>query len=103
MSKNNNKEVITSEERARLDATKLFLIVFACVALVSIIAAIIIGAVAGANKNLDYMKINLSKYVSVSKDLYSSYDVTVDLPAVTDRDVEDAILKVLCQNKKTPD
>ena len=101
MSKTNTKEVITSEERARLDATKLFLIIFACVALVGIIAAIIIGAVAGANKNLNYMKANLSKYVYVSKDLYNSYDVTINLPAVNDRDLEDALIKILPVCKKS--
>ena len=103
MSKTNTKEVITSEERARLDATKLFLIIFACVALVGIIAAIIIGAVAGANKNLNYMKANLSKYVYVSEDLYNSYDVTINLPAVNERDLNDALIKILCQNKTVPD
>lgn len=103
MSKTNTKEVITPEERAKLDATKLFLIIFACVALVGIIAAIIIGAVAGANKNINYMKANLSKYVYVSEDLYNSYDVTIDLPAVNERDLEDALIKILCQNKTVPD
>ena len=109
MSNKNNtkpvsKEAVSYEERARLDATKIFLIVFACVALVGIIAAIIVGVVSGLkNKSIDYMKVNLSKYVYVSEDLYNSYDVKINIPDVTDRDVEEALLKVLCQNKITPD
>ena len=108
MSNNKNtkpvSEAVSSEERARLDATKIFLIVFACVALVGIIAAIIVGVVAGTkNKAIDYMKVNLSKYVYVPEELYNSYDVKVNIPAVSERDFNDALIKVLCQNKITPD
>lgn len=100
-----NSKIISGEELKRLNATKIFLVVFACVALVGIIASIIFAVAAGASKNksIDYMKVNLSKYVYISEDVYGSYDVKVELPAVSDKDLEYALLKVLCQNKEVPE
>ncbi len=98
-------EVISAEERKRLDSTKIFLVVFACIALAGIIASIIFTVAIGANndQSIDYMKVNLSKYLYVSEDVYGNYDVTVELPAVSDKDVEYALQKVICQNKIIPE
>ena len=97
----------TATETKKLDGTRIFLIVFACVALVGILTASIFAIVAAVNKKnnsaFDYMKVDLKKYVEVSSDLYSSYEVKIDVPAVSDQDFKDAILKVLCKNKITPD
>ena len=93
-----------AETGARLDATRIFLVVFACIALFGIIASIIFAVVEGSSKkSMDYMKANLSKYVYISKDLYDSYDVKVELPEVSDTDLQYALDKVLCQNKIIPD
>jgi len=97
----------TATETKKLDGTRIFLIVFACVALVGILTATIFAIVAAVNKknskSFDYMKVDLKKYVEVSSDLYSSYEVEIDVPAVSEQDFKDAILKVLCQNKITPE
>ncbi len=97
----------TATETKKLDGTRIFLIVFACVALVGILTATVFAIVAAVNKNnsksFDYMKADLQKYVEVSSDLYNSYEVEIDVPAVSEQDFKDAILKVLCQNKITPD
>ena len=97
----------TATETKKLDGTRIFLIVFACVALVGILTATIFAIVAAVNKknskSFDYMKADLKKYVTVSSDLYSSYEVEIDISAVSEQDFKDAILKVLCQNKITPE
>lgn len=110
MAKNNkNLETkgapIEAEEKKRLDATRIFLIVFAAVALLGIIASIIIALIPTfkKEKNLDYLKDNLSKYVSVPEALYNNYTVDIDLPKVSDKDVEYELLKKLCINKITPE
>ena len=97
----------TATETKKLDSTRIFLIVFACVALVGILTASIFAIVAAVNKknnrSFDYMKADLKKYVVVSSDLYNSYEVQIDVPEVSEQDFKDAILKVLCKNKITPD
>lgn len=97
----------TATETKKLDGTRIFLIVFACVALVGILTATIFAIVAAVNKknskSFDYMKADLKKYVVVSSDLYNSYEVKIDVSAVSEQDFKDAILKVLCQNKITPE
>ena len=99
------KQTTTENEGKKLDATKIFLIVFAAIALIGILTSIVVAIVIGVNKNksIDYMKTNLKKYVTVSADLYNGYEVTINIPAVADKDIENEIIKVLCQNKITPD
>lgn len=99
------QENVTADEKKKLDATRIFLIVFAAVALLGILASVIVAIVIGINKNktFDYMKANLSRYVTVSSDVYKNYDVTIDIPEVGDRELNDAIIKVLAKNKITPD
>ena len=109
MAKNNNIEKqsaqVELEEKKRLDATRIFLIVFAAVALVGILTSLVFALVPTftKDKSLDYLKGDLSKYVYVPYDLYTGYTVTVDLPTVSDRDVEYEILELLCTHKVTPE
>ena len=109
MAKNNNIEKqsaqVELEEKKRFDATRIFLIVFAAVALVGILTSLVFALVPTftKDKSLDYLKGDLSKYVYVPYDLYTGYTVTVDLPTVSDRDVEYEILELLCTHKVTPE
>jgi FKBP-type peptidyl-prolyl cis-trans isomerase (trigger factor) len=109
MAKNNNIEkqsnAIEAEEKKRLDSTRIFLIVFAAVACVGIIASLIFALLPTLTKerDIDYLKDNLSKYVNVPESLYTSYTVNIELPPVTDTDIEYEILELLCANKISPD
>ena len=110
MAKNNNNiekqsAQVDVEENKRLDSTKIFLIVFAAVALVGILTSLVFALVPmfKKDKSLDYLKDDLSKYVSVPYELYNSYTVTVDLPLVGEKDVEYEILKLLCTHKESND
>ena len=105
--KGNAKEALTAEEKKRLDATKVFLLVFAIVAFIGITASIVIPIV-NKMKNkkqsafFDYMNEDLSEYLYVPAELYKDYEVTVNIDAVTDFYVENEIVKVLCANKVKP-
>ena len=107
MSKKNNNQIeeITAEEKKKLDATRIFLIVFAAVAFVGILATVIFAILPAFKKDkaLDYLKDDLSDYVNVPKNLYTGYTVEVELPAVSDKDIEYEIIEVLCANKIYPD
>lgn len=110
MSKKNNitekqNETISTEEKKRLDSTRIFLIVFAAVALVGILTSLVFALVPmlKKEKSLDYLKSDLSKYVYVPASLYNGYTVNVDLPPVTDTDVEYTITELLCANKLEPE
>ena len=107
----NNKNIenqsaqVDVEETKRLDATRIFLIIFAAVALVGILTSVVFALIPTfkKDKSLDYIKDDLSKYVSVPSALYTSYNVTVDIPTVSDRDVDFKILNLLCTHKITPE
>lgn len=101
----NNSAQVELEEKKRLDATRIFLIVFAAVALVGVLTSLVFALIPTfkKEKTLDYIKDNLSKYVSVPSELYNGYNVTVELPTVSDKDVEYEILELLCTHKITGD
>lgn len=94
------REAEQTGEAKRLKRTKLFLVIFAAVALVGITVSVVVGLFIDRDKTVDYMKLNLSKYVYVPESFYNGYKVTVDIPDVEDSDVEAEVLRVLCANKK---
>ena len=99
--KNNITESIDAQEKKKLDHTRLFLLIFAAVALVGIIVSIVIVLIPSDKKNggLDYLKDNLSRYVYVPEELYNDYKVTVELEKPGDKEIEYEIIKLLCTNK----
>ena len=109
MAKNNNIEnksaQLDVEETKRLDSTRIFLIVFAAVALVGILTSLVFALIPTfkKEKSLDYLKDDLTKYVVVPAELYNNYNVTVDIPTVSNKDVDYKILNLLCTHKITPD
>lgn len=110
MAKNKNieNENVQGETVAKkkMSGTNLFLLIFGIVALVGILTSVVfalIPAFDNKNESLDYLKDDLSDYVSVPKALYDGYTVTVDIPTVTDKEVEYEMLKLLCTHKITPE
>ena len=103
--KNTKKEQQNNEatEKKKLGKKGILAIILSSVALVGIIVGIIVGVAVNKNKEFDYNKAKLSKYVSVPERLYKSYNVTLNIPEITDFDVEEEVVKVLCANKITPD
>ena len=89
----------SNDEKKRLDRTRIFLIIFAAVALVALVASLVIGIVLSRNDTVDYMKLKLSRYVDVPESVYKGYKVSVSIPEVTDEDVAAEILSIRCANK----
>ena len=84
------------KEAKKRNGTEIFLIVFAIIAVVGIVASIIIGAISSKNKNktIDYLNDDLSKYVTISDD-YKKFTVDVTTDPIEDIDIEHEILKAL--------
>ena len=104
----NNKNVEQKEDTSvkegegkKLGKKGIIAIVAAVVALAIIIVGIII--LANRDKSFDYNKAKLSKYVYVPEEMYKGYNVTINIPEITDADVEEEIIKIQCANKITPE
>ena len=106
---NNNKKPVakqaTKVEKTpkKLDKNRIFLIVFAAIALIGIIIAICIG-LSDDSGVFDYETANISKYITLDEKYYNGYTVTVDVDDVPgEKEVNDAVLKALAKHKITKD
>ena len=74
------------------------LVCFAVLALVSVIAIAVGIPVSNylSTKRVDYLNDNLGKYITLSREDYSSFDVVLNLDEVTEDAVDNAILQLLC-------
>ena len=105
--KNTKKKKLSLEEKQNKEAgrakvTKILLMVFSALALVGIIVSIILGVVSCNAKKpvaFDYVNDDISKYLTIDKDKYSSFDVVLNLEEVTDADVKNKIFSALNLNK----
>ena len=71
-------------------------VLFAIVLSIAIVAVINLST-------FNYEKKNLGRYVTVPENLFKSYNVTVEIPEITDKDVTEEIYKLLCSRKITPE
>ena len=98
---------ITTTPEKGLDATKIFLVIFAVIALVGIITASVFGVIGAINKKpFDYEGASLSKYkkyIEISESDYKNYEVLINLDSVTDLDVQHEIIKLQYANRKSGD
>lgn len=92
---------VDADEVKRLDRTRLFLVIFAAVAVLTIVASIIIAVVASSNKQFDYMKKNLARYVEISEEDYKNYTVEIDSEQL-ERDVKTTIMQILYERRTAP-
>ena len=80
---------------------------FAMLALVAIVLSMMLSVTACKKKKkevtFDYSTSDLSEYLYVPENLYKNYSVKINIPEITDFDVEEQIVKLLCKNKITPD
>lgn len=99
------KEEVETVETKKLGKRGIITIILASVALVGITLGIIFGVTACRNKKkpFDFNTSDLSKYLSVATDYYKNYNVDINIPEITDDDVKEEIIKVLCKNKIRPD
>ncbi len=98
-----NKSSAARAKTARGDkATRIFLIVFAAIALVGIIAGIVAGIISAVNKkNTNYLEDRLDKYINLSSEDYKSFPFTSALDEITDATVENEVLKLIYKHRET--
>lgn len=74
------------------------IIAVSAIALFAIILGILLGVVLGA-RSADYMKDNLSKYISISEEDYKNYPVDGVLRSYSEADLDRALTAILVKNK----
>ena len=89
-------------EAKRLKRTRLFLVIFAAVTVVALAVSIIIAALGSTNKDFDYMKKNLSRYVKIAEEDYKNYTVEIDNTQLG-RDIKTTIMSVLYKYRTAPE
>lgn len=96
------REMELMRER-KAKSLRTVLVCFAVLALVSVIAIAVGIPVSNylSTKRVDYLNDNLGKYITLSREDYSSFDVVLNLDEVTEDAVDNAILQLLCANKKS--
>lgn len=105
----NSKNVKTQKEVEVIDPAtevphsrrKPIIIISSLTLALVLIVSLIIGAVRGFD--FDYEKKDISKYIRVPENLYTSYDVKIDIPEVTDFDVNEEIIKLLYDKRIVPE
>lgn len=108
MSNNKKKPAVQQEKKVeqtpkkKLDKNRIFLIVFAAIALIGIVVAIVIGLNDENTGAFDYKNTNLSKYVTLDSKYYDGYTVTVDVDEPTEISINNAVIKALATNKIKP-
>ncbi len=115
MANNKNNAIVNpADTRRAIDGTKLFLIIFAVIALLGIITAIVFGVISAFGiRTIDYEKANLGKYIVLDSSDYRSFDVLANLDRLVDDEgndteyfklaVQNEILKLRFANRKATD
>ena len=100
------KNITTAPEKG-VNGTKIFLVIFAAIALAGIITASVFGVVGAIGKKpFDYEKASLNKYrkyIEISESEYKNYEVLINLDPVTDIAVQNEIIKLQYANRKSGD
>ena len=90
------------QKKKKHTGTELFMIIFAAVALIAIVASIIIGVILNnrSKYRVDYLSDDLSKLVSIAESDYKGITVNIaGVDPVQDFDVDDAIIRLLRSKK----
>ena len=96
-----NEKTVKKEKSGNL-ALKITALSLATVMVVLIVVGLIVG-LSGKEVRLDYMKDNLSKYVTISEDDYKGYKVTVNIPAPGEQDLKDALIGIRYDHREEPE
>ena len=97
----NNNETVATESK-KLSKKALITIVVSAATLLAIVVGVVVGVIVNS-MSFDFEKKDLTKYVTVPDDIYKSYNVTVNIPEITEQDVLEEIYKILCAKKITPE
>ena len=102
MSDNKNTYEIEEVESKKREFGKKGWII-TVVSIVLVLALTVGVLVAVFNRDFDYRKNDLSKYINVPESLYKSFNVDINIPLITDADVNEEIIKLLYSKRITPE
>lgn len=102
MNKNKNeKEAVIAD--AKKSARKTLIIAISIALIVSVLIGVVWAVIYTINMNntkgVDYFNDDLSKYLVLKPSDYKGYTIEIDVPPVTEEDVDRIILKKLADNK----
>ena len=87
-------------EKRRQKRIRLFLIIFASVTALAILAGAVVGIVVLVRRQpVDYFNDNLGRYVYISEEDYRGFVIENTVAEVTERNVEQKILELLAKNR----
>ena len=71
----------------------------------ALLALVLIGSVIAVSIgfSFNYEKSNISKYITVPESLYTDFDVKIDVPEITEFDVNEEIVKLLYEKRIVPE
>ena len=95
------KEIDTKEPAAEINGRRKPIIFISSLALTLVLIFSLVSCSIGFGFN--YEKKNISKYIHVPEELYTSYDVKIDIPEITDFDVNEEIIKLLYDKRIVPE
>ena len=96
----NTNEQADGEKKRRFGKKSIITLVVSSVLVLALTGCAIAGVF---NFEFNYEKRDLSKFISVPEELYNSFDVTVNIPEITDFDVEEEVVKLLYSKRITPE
>ena len=95
-----NKKANSTEQISK--PMLITIIVFAVISALLLGAAVTMAVIEEINKNydnLDYLSDDLSQYIEFDESAYKDYDIEINVPNVSDTEVEHEILKTLASKK----
>lgn len=95
-----NKKANSTEQISK--PMLITIIVFAVISALLLGAAVTMAIIEEINKNydnLDYLNDDLSQYIEFDESAYKDYDIEINVPNVSDTEVEHEILKTLASKK----
>ena len=103
MSKNNtvqNENVASGKKK--LGKKGLITVIVSAALLFCIVVGVVVGVIIN-KREFNFEKKDLTKYVTVPEELFKSFNVSVNIPEITEKDVIEEIYKLQCAKKITPE
>ena len=99
--KQNNIKQTSENQSKKLSAKSLALIITASILLAAIITWSVIGIVSYVRSQspIDFLKDNLNPYINIEEEDYKNYDITINIPKPSDKDIDHKILALLAKHK----
>lgn len=93
---------VAATKKKKLSKKGLITVIVSAALLLSLVVGVVVGVIIN-NTEFDYENKDLTKYVTVPDELFKSFNVSVNIPEITEKDVLEEIYKLQCAKKITPE